>query len=192
MLHRYISVQFTLSIETDWKRKVEIFFDFIMPSIFVILRWYWYLNDAFFDVSCFSCMIIILCYSFGTVSSKHSLKVLVVSLSKVTNTYFPIKLILWLVFTSLPKSGLAVVQNLLLSVISNIWKCSFLTFFDVIHREKLCIYSIQYKNGCLAVSDIFHQFTQSLRITRIGYRYLKNEIHQIVKMNGCYFQQRKI
>ena len=126
--------------------------------------------------------------SFGTVSSKHSLNVLAVFLSEVTNTFFSTKLVLWLVFTSLPKSGLTVVQNFLLSVIANIWKCSFLTFFDDIHREKLCIYSIQYKNGCLAASDLFHKFTQSikfytLRITRIGYRCLKNVIHQIVSKN---------
>ena len=30
------------------------------------------------------------------------------------------------------------------------------------HMEKL-FYSIQYKNGCLATSDLFHMFTQSIK-----------------------------
>ena len=30
------------------------------------------------------------------------------------------------------------------------------------HREKL-FYSIQYKNGCLAASELFHMFTQSIK-----------------------------
>ena len=34
--------------------------------------------------------------------------------------------------------------------------------FKDTHREKL-FYSIRYKNGCLAASDLFHMFTQSIK-----------------------------
>ena len=53
-------------------------------------------------------------------------------------------------------------------------------------------YSIQYKNDCLAAADIFHLFTQSIKLytfTFHEYRCLKNVIHQIEKMNGCFFQE---
>ena len=38
------------------------------------------------------------------------------------------------------------------------------------HREKLCFYSIQYKNGCLAASDFFHIFTQSIKFYTFYYQ----------------------
>ena len=31
------------------------------------------------------------------------------------------------------------------------------------HRERLVLYSIQYKNGWLAASDLFDMFTQSIK-----------------------------
>ena len=48
-------------------------------------------------------------------------------------------------------------------------------------------YSVQYKNGCLAASDLFHMFIQSIHsITRIKrVRCLKNVIHQIDSKNEC-------
>ena len=56
------------------------------------------------------------------------------------------------------------------------------TFNDT-RREKL-FYSIQYKNGCLASSDPFHMFTQSvLHIPSSHikqYRCLVKVIHQVV------------
>ena len=45
-------------------------------------------------------------------------------------------------------------QNLLFS----------LTLNDT-HRERLVFYSIQYRNGWLAASDLFHMFTQSIKGT---------------------------
>ena len=50
-------------------------------------------------------------------------------------------------------------------------------------------YSIQYKNGCLAASDLFHMFTHNQlsslhSVTRIKqYRCLKDVIHQIDSKN---------
>ena len=38
----------------------------------------------------------------------------------------------------------------------------YVTFNDT-YRENLCLYSIQYKNGCVAASDFFHMFTQSIK-----------------------------
>ena len=31
------------------------------------------------------------------------------------------------------------------------------------HKQTLCFYSIQYKNGWLAASDLFDMFTQSIK-----------------------------
>ena len=49
-------------------------------------------------------------------------------------------------------------------------------------------YLIQYKNGCLAVSDLFHIFTQSIHsITHIRvYRCLKKVIHQVESKNELF------
>ena len=61
--------------------------------------------------------------------------------------------------------------------------------------EKL-FYSIHYKNGCLAASDLFHMFTQSIKFYTFHCHLLKRAevwkmwfIKQRVKMNGCCFQQ---
>ena len=57
------------------------------------------------------------------------------------------------------------------------------------HREKKLFYSIQYKNGCLALSDLFHMFTQSIKFSTFyypvfkEYRCLKNVIHQTDSKN---------
>ena len=57
-------------------------------------------------------------------------------------------------------------------------------------REKLS-YSIQYKNGCLANSDLFHMFTQSIKFYTFYHHVLnstdvwKNVIHQISSKNVC-------
>ena len=42
-----------------------------------------------------------------------------------------------------------------------------------IHREKLS-YSIQYKNGCLAASDLFYMFTRSIKFYTFDYHILKS------------------
>ena len=54
------------------------------------------------------------------------------------------------------------------------------------HRERLVFHSIQYRNGWLAVSDLFDMFTQSIKfyIFHYQYRCLKNVIHQIDSKNG--------
>ena len=55
------------------------------------------------------------------------------------------------------------------------------------HREKrLVFYSIQYRNGWLAASDLFHRFTQSIKFYTFHYQYRcsKNVIHQIDSKNG--------
>ena len=41
------------------------------------------------------------------------------------------------------------------------------------HREKL-FYSVQDKNGCLAASDLFHMFTQSVKFYTFYYYVLKS------------------
>ena len=44
-------------------------------------------------------------------------------------------------------------------------------------------YSIQYRNGCSAASELFHMFTQSLKFYTLSHikkhRFLKTLIHQI-------------
>ena len=42
------------------------------------------------------------------------------------------------------------------------------TLKDTHHREKL-FHSIQYKNGCLHASDLFHMFTQSVKFYTFHY-----------------------
>ena len=55
--------------------------------------------------------------------------------------------------------------------------------------EKSCVLlnSIQYKNGCLAASDLFHMFIQSLKFYTFHYHILKSTdaylIHQIDSKN---------
>ena len=55
-----------------------------------------------------------------------------------------------------------------------------------IHRERLVFHSIQYRNGWLAVSDLFDMFTQSIKFYLFHYqcRCLKKVIHQIDSKNG--------
>ena len=57
---------------------------------------------------------------------------------------------------------------------------------DDTHRERLAFHSIQYKNGWLAATDLFHMFTQSIKFYTFHYQYncLKNVIHQIDSING--------
>ena len=57
--------------------------------------------------------------------------------------------------------------------------------FNDTHRERLVFHSIQYMNGWLAASDLFHMFTQSIKfyIFHYQYRCLKNVIHQIDSKN---------
>ena len=47
-------------------------------------------------------------------------------------------------------------------------------------------HSGQYRNGWLAASDLFHMFTQSVKLNTFHYQYrcLKNVIHQIRSKNG--------
>ena len=40
-----------------------------------------------------------------------------------------------------------------------------LLWFNDTHRERLVFHSIQYRNGWLAASDLFHMFTQSIKGT---------------------------
>ena len=37
---RVLIISFTLSVQTDWKLKEEMFFDFLISLIFLILGWY--------------------------------------------------------------------------------------------------------------------------------------------------------
>ena len=41
------------------------------------------------------------------------------------------------------------------------------------HR-KIVFHSIQYKNGCLATSDLFHMFTRSIKFYIFYYQVLKS------------------
>ena len=54
------------------------------------------------------------------------------------------------------------------------------------HRERLVFHSIQYRDGWLAASDLFHMFTQSIKFYTFHYqcRCLKNVVHQIDSKNG--------
>ena len=59
------------------------------------------------------------------------------------------------------------------------------------HRGRLFC-SIQYKNGCLAATELFHIFTQSIIYVLYivlpcikEYRCLKNVIHQTDSKNEC-------
>ena len=60
------------------------------------------------------------------------------------------------------------------------------------HRETLCFCSVQYKNGYLAPSDLFHMFKQSVKFYTFYYhvlkddRYLRIVIHQIDRKNECF------
>ena len=47
------------------------------------------------------------------------------------------------------------------------------------HREKL-FYSVQYKNDCLAASDVFHMYTESISSLC---RCLKNVVHETYSKN---------
>ena len=52
---------------------------------------------------------------------------------------------------------------------------------------KNCFYSIQYKNVCLAASDLFNMFTQSIKFFAFHYHVLKSRdvcmVHQIDSKN---------
>ena len=54
------------------------------------------------------------------------------------------------------------------------------------HKERLVFHTVQYWNGWLAASDLFHMFTQSIKFYTFHYQYrcLKNVIHQIDSKNG--------
>ena len=53
------------------------------------------------------------------------------------------------------------------------------------HRKRLVLHSVQYRNGWLATSDLFHMFTQSIKSYTFYYQYrcLKYVIHQIISKN---------
>ena len=61
--------------------------------------------------------------------------------------------------------------------------------FHNTQRERLVFHSIQYRNGWLAASDLFHMFTQSIKFYTFHYQYrcLKNAIHQMDSKNGWLF-----
>ena len=50
----------------------------------------------------------------------------------------------------------------------------------------MVFHSIQYRNGWLDASDLFHMFTQSIKFYTFHYQYrfLKNVTHQIDSKNG--------
>ena len=58
--------------------------------------------------------------------------------------------------------------------------------FNDTHRERQVFHSIQYRNGWLAASDLFHMFTQSIKFYTFHYQYkcLENVIHPIDSANG--------
>ena len=41
-------------------------------------------------------------------------------------------------------------------------------------QEKTVFFSIQYKNGCLTASDLFHMFTQSTKFYTFHYNVLES------------------
>ena len=41
-------------------------------------------------------------------------------------------------------------------------------------QRNTVFYSVQYKNGCLAASDVFHMFTQSIKLYTFHYHVLKS------------------
>ena len=45
----------------------------------------------------------------------------------------------------------------------------------MIYTEKTVFYSIQYKNGYLAASDLFHMFTNSIKFYTFHYQVLKGK-----------------
>ena len=53
------------------------------------------------------------------------------------------------------------------------------------HRERQVFHSIQYRNGWLAASDLFHMLTQSVQFYTLHFQYscLKNVIYQIDSKN---------
>ena len=53
----------------------------------------------------------------------------------------------------------------------SLWAC--FEIFNDAHREKL-FYSIQYKNGWSAASDLFHMFTESIKFYTFYYHTLKS------------------
>ena len=64
------------------------------------------------------------------------------------------------------------------------------------HRVKTVFNSIESKNGCLATSDFFRMFTQSIKFYTFHYYVLKSTdvwkmrfIKYTGKMNGCSFRQ---
>ena len=46
------------------------------------------------------------------------------------------------------------------------------------HWEKTVFYSIQHKNDCLPASDLFHMFTQSIKLYTFYYYVLKSTVNQ--------------
>ena len=62
----------------------------------------------------------------------------------------------------------------------------FLVEINDTHRERLVFHSIQYRNGWLAASYLFHMFTQSIKFYTFHHQYrcFKNVIHQVDSKNG--------
>ena len=64
--------------------------------------------------------------------------------------------------------------------INIIWICfvRYIPFYFLLindtRKEKTVFYSIQYMNGCLAASDLFHMFTQSMKFYTFPYHVLNS------------------
>ena len=53
------------------------------------------------------------------------------------------------------------------------------------HRLRLVFHSVQYRNGWLVASDLFHVFTQSIKSYKFRHQYrCLNVIHQTDSKNG--------
>ena len=46
------------------------------------------------------------------------------------------------------------------------------------HRERLVFHSVQYRNGWLAVSDLFEMFTQSIKFYTFHYQYRCDSVNR--------------
>ena len=118
----------------NWKRKYFWFhnvFDICYTRMILILEWYffyWILDVLYFWYVTFILHCVELWHSFIKISFKCFSNLF----SRGWWNIFSIKLILWLVFTLWPKSGLRVFENFLLSIISDrliFSKVFFLTSF---------------------------------------------------------------
>ena len=106
------------------------FFDMCYTMMILILKWCFFTGSSMFRVFHIwhsFCIILI----FDAISSKYSLNALAISSSEITGIFFfqLNQFYDWFLLFLL-KRGLTVVQNYLLSVISDILKVSYLSFFN--------------------------------------------------------------